>query len=95
MWYVYILRCVDGTLYTGITTDLAQRLQTHNAGTGAKYTRSRLPVEMVYSESLPSHSEALKREYTIKQLTRAQKLHLIETAKAKKDLAFCPSQLYD
>lgn len=82
MWYVYILRCADDTLYTGITNDLQQRLQTHNSGTGAKYTRSRRPVEILYAQRVDSHSEALKREYAIKQMTRQQKLSMIEHAKA-------------
>lgn len=77
MWYVYMLRCSDETLYTGITNDLSARIRAHNAGTGAKYTRGRGPVELVYSEELPTHGEALRREYTIKQLKKEQKLALI------------------
>lgn len=77
-WYVYILRCADGTLYTGSTDDVARRAQVHNSGKGAKYTRGRRPVEVVYSEECESYSAALKREYAIKQLTRSQKLELIE-----------------
>lgn len=77
MWYVYILRCADDTLYTGITNHLRHRLRMHNAGTGAKYTRSRSPVELVYAEAAENHSLALKREYAIKQLSRQQKLQLI------------------
>lgn len=76
-WYVYILRCKDGTLYTGSTDDVARRLAVHNSGKGAKYTRSRTPVEVVYTEECESYSAALKREYAIKQLTRQQKLELI------------------
>lgn len=77
MWYVYMLRCSDRTLYTGITNDLSARIRAHNAGTGAKYTRGRGPVELVYTEELPTHGEALRREYTIKQLKKEQKLALI------------------
>ena len=77
MWYVYMLRCSDRTLYTGITNDLSARIRAHNAGTGAKYTRGRGPVELVYTEELPTHGEALRREYAIKQLKKEQKLALI------------------
>lgn len=77
-WLVYILRCGDDTLYTGITDDLPHRLQMHRAGRGAKYTRGRTPLTLVYQESAASYSEALKREYRIKQLSRAEKLKLIE-----------------
>ena len=76
-WRVYILRCGDGTLYTGATDDFPHRLEQHRAGKGAKYTRGRAPLEPVYREDCASRSEALKREYEIKQLTRAQKLALI------------------
>ncbi len=79
--YVYILRCADGTLYTGWTGDLAHRVKAHNSGHGAKYTRSRTPVTLVYSEEMPDKPAALKREYAIKQLTRAQKEKLIERNK--------------
>ena len=74
---VYIVRCNDDTLYTGWTTDLPRRLATHNAGQGAKYTRSRLPVTLVYAETLPDRGEALKREVAIKRLPRSKKLALI------------------
>ena len=77
-WYVYILRCRDDTLYTGITDDLNRRLEAHNAGKGAKYTRSRGPVTLCYSEKQESYSAALKREYAIKQLSRAEKLALMD-----------------
>lgn len=77
-WYVYILRCADGTLYTGMTDDVARRAEVHNAGKGAKYTRGRTPVEVVHWESCESYSAALKREYAIKKLTRQQKLSLVE-----------------
>ena len=76
-YYVYILRCADGTLYTGYTNDLARRVLVHNAGKGAKYTRSRLPVSLVYSETFPTTREAMRREYAVKRLTRAEKLALI------------------
>lgn len=77
-FYVYLLRCVDGTLYTGYTDDPVRRTKVHNAGKGAKYTRARLPVELVYQEACADKSAALRREYEIKQLTRVQKLKLIE-----------------
>ena len=77
-WTVYILRCADGTLYTGIAPDVEKRLQKHNEGKGAKYTRGRTPVELVYREEHPNRAEASKREYQIKQLSRAEKLDLIE-----------------
>lgn len=80
-FYVYLLRCVDGTLYTGYTgytDDPVRRTKIHNAGKGAKYTRARLPVELVYQEACADKSAALRREYEIKQLTRVQKLKLIE-----------------
>lgn len=76
-WYVYMLRCADQTLYTGVATDVAARLRKHNAGKAAKYTRGRLPVQLVYQEITPGRSRALRREHTIKQLTRAAKLRLI------------------
>ena len=78
-WYVYILRCRDGTRYTGSTDDVQRRLAVHNSGKGAKYTRGRTPVEVIHTEECESYSAALKREYAIKQLTRQQKLELIET----------------
>ena len=77
MNYVYILECAGGSLYTGWTTDLTGRVAAHNAGLGAKYTRSRRPVRLVYWEELASKEEALSREWHIKRLTRAQKLALI------------------
>ena len=72
-WLVYLLRCRDGSLYTGITTDLPRRLAAHAAGRASRYTRSRLPVTLAYAEPQPSHSAALKREAAIKRLRRAQK----------------------
>ena len=77
-WKLYMLRCADGSLYTGITTDVDKRITAHNAGKGAKYTRSRKPVELEYSEACADHSIALKRELEIKALTREQKLKLIQ-----------------
>ena len=77
-WYVYMLRCKDGSLYTGYTNDPERRAAVHNAGKGAKYTRSRLPVELAYREELPDKSAALRREAAIKRLTRQQKLALAE-----------------
>ena len=77
IWWVYILRCRDGTYYTGVTNDLPRRLDAHNAGTGARYTRGRGPVELVYREPAESHSQALRREYAIKQLTRQEKEQLM------------------
>ena len=77
-WNVYILRCCDGSLYTGITTDVVRRLAVHNSGKGAKYTRSRRPVELVYQEVCDDHSHALRREFEIKALSRDEKMKLIE-----------------
>ncbi len=77
MHYVYILECADNTLYAGYTTDLDKRIKVHNKGKGAKYTRARLPVKLVYSEIAENKSDALKREYKIKHLTRKQKEELI------------------
>lgn len=77
-WYLYILRCRDDTLYTGITTDVEKRLEVHQTGRGAKYTRGRGPLTLVYRESCGSHSEALKRELAVKRLTRMQKMELID-----------------
>lgn len=79
-YWVYILRCADGTLYTGCTNDLSRRLAAHNAGKGAKYTRSRRPVELVYREAVPDKSTALRREAAIKGLSRAEKLALIQSS---------------
>lgn len=75
--YVYILRCSDNTLYTGYTNNLQNRIKVHNSGKGAKYTRCRLPVELVYFEKYDTKSDAMKREYYIKQLVRADKIKLI------------------
>jgi len=75
-WIVYILRCSDGTLYTGITNDLDRRLEAHQAGTAAKYTRTRRPVALVYHEASTGRGAALKREAEIKRLRRSEKLAL-------------------
>ena len=77
MYFVYMLRCADGTLYTGIATDVDRRVAEHNSGKGAKYTRSRLPVQLVYTEGFETKSEAMHREAEIKRLTRIEKLALI------------------
>lgn len=77
-WYVYMLRCGDGSLYTGCTGNVSRRLAAHQSGRGAKYTRSRLPVSLVYQEEVPDKPAALRREAAIKRLTRPQKLKLIE-----------------
>lgn len=78
MNYTYILSCSDGTLYTGWTNDLEKRLKAHNEGKGAKYTKTRRPVTLVYHEEFDTKEEAMKREYAIKKLSRAKKLALIE-----------------
>ncbi len=77
-WYLYILRCGDGSLYTGITTDVDRRLEAHRSGHGAKYTRGRGPLTLLYRELCGSHSDALKRELAVKQLSRAEKEALIQ-----------------
>ena len=78
-WYVYVVRCRYGTLYTGIATDVEARVSVHNKGRGARYTRSRLPVTLVHVERKRSRSTALKRELAIKALGRAEKLALIRS----------------
>ena len=78
-YVVYILRCGDGTLYTGCTNDLARRLRAHQSGRGAKYTRSRLPVELVYWEAAEDRAAALRREAAVKRMNRREKLALIAT----------------
>lgn len=77
-WIVYLARCSDGTLYTGVTTNPERRLAEHNSGCGASYTRSRVPVVMVYSEPASDRSGALRREHAIKRLTRAEKEDLVK-----------------
>lgn len=78
MNYTYLLRCADGTLYCGWTKDLEKRLAAHNAGLGAKYTKPRRPVELVYYEEHETKEEAMRREFRIKRMSRTEKLHLIE-----------------
>ena len=77
MYYVYMLRCADGSLYTGITSDLEKRMKTHNSGKASHYTAARLPVQLAYTEEQPDKSSALKREYVLRNLTRAEKEHLL------------------
>lgn len=76
-WTVYILRCADGSLYTGITTDLAHRIKTHETGKGARYTRGRGPFQLVHQEFYKNRAQASKREVAIKSLSRTKKLELI------------------
>ena len=78
MNYTYILKCSDNTLYTGWTNNLEKRIKDHNDGKGAKYTKPRLPVELVYYEEFETKEEAMKREYAIKQLSRSQKMLLMK-----------------
>jgi predicted GIY-YIG superfamily endonuclease len=82
-WFVYLLRCADGTLYTGIAKDVRRRCQQHNAGSASRYTRSRLPVAVIYDEAHANQSSALKREAAIKALSRRQKLSLIRLARTR------------
>ena len=82
--YTYMVRCSDGTLYTGWTNNLEKRMEAHNSGRGAKYTKSRRPVEMVYFEDFTEKSDAMSREARLKQLGRAEKLKLIAMS-AKED----------
>lgn len=77
-WFVYMVRCADGSLYTGVATDIERRLAEHNAGRGAKYTRGRTPVSLVYRERCGDRSRAVRRELIIKRMTRADKLLLID-----------------
>jgi predicted GIY-YIG superfamily endonuclease len=90
-WFVYIVRCADGSLYTGITKDVKRRFQQHNAGTASRYTRSRRPVKLIYQELHPSQSSALKREAAIKAMNREGKLTMIQQrkkpAQGKRDIA--------
>ena len=76
--YVYLVRCADGSLYCGWTTDLQKRVRAHSQGQGARYTRSRLPVELVYFEACPDRHAAMRREWEIKQMRREEKLALLE-----------------
>ena len=80
MFWVYMLECADGTLYTGWTPNLENRLRQHNAGKGSKYVRSRLPALLKYTESFCSKAEAMRREYALKRLSRSEKLALIESS---------------
>lgn len=78
-WFLYLLQCADGSLYTGITNNVPRRCKQHNAGTASRYTRSRLPVELIYQESHSSRSVALKRELAIKAMSRQKKESLIRS----------------
>ena len=85
-YFVYIVKCADDTLYTGITNDISKRISAHNSGTtGAKYTRARRPVVLVYSEACQSKSDALRREVAVKQMTRREKIELINATATKSD----------
>jgi len=81
-WAVYIVECADGTLYTGVATDVVARVAAHNAGRGAKYTRGRLPVRLVYREAVGDRGAALRREHAIKQLSRVAKRRLVVRRRA-------------
>lgn len=85
MDYTYVLECADGTFYTGWTNDLDKRIQAHNSGKGAKYTRVRLPVRLVYYEAFETKAEAMRRECEIKRMTRPQKIKLISGGLSGKD----------
>ncbi len=80
-WHLYLLLCRDGSLYTGITTDVHRRLQEHNKGTASRYTRSRLPVKLIYQEQCPNKSSALRKEFEIKALSRKEKEKYIKLKK--------------
>jgi Predicted endonuclease containing a URI domain len=84
MWYVYIVRCSDGSLYTGITTDIDRRISEHNSGKGARYTQWKSPVVLAYHENSANRSEALKREAEIKSWPRSRKLLLIKRSRVEK-----------
>ena len=86
MPFCYILECADSTFYTGWTTDLGRRVKMHNAGRGAKYTKLRRPVRLVYSEKLPSRSAAQKRELAIKRLRRSKKLELVNATRNRQQV---------
>ena len=94
VWYVYLLECSDGSLYCGVTPFLDSRIAKHNAGKGAKYTRSRLPVKLVYNERCQSKSEALKREIQIKKMKRSEKLKLVRKSCRPTNLVGLQSQMY-
>lgn len=91
-YFVYILRCADDSLYTGITTDLARRIKAHNEGKGAKYTRSHRPVTLAYQARLPDKSAALREEARIKKLTRAEKEKFIKECNFTPQKDELPSQ---
>jgi predicted GIY-YIG superfamily endonuclease len=82
-WFVYILRCVDGTFYTGITKDVGRRCRQHNDGEASRYTRCRLPTRLVYQESQPDQAAALRREAAIKALSRREKARLIRRGRRR------------
>lgn len=84
--YTYMLQCADGTLYTGYTNHLEKRVKTHNEGRGAKYTRNRRPVKLVYFEVYDTKQQAMKREYAMKQLTRRQKMELIRNGQEQPEV---------
>jgi len=87
-WYVYIIKCKDTKLYTGVTKNLKRRIREHNGGYGCKFTRCRAPVKLVYKEKAPDISQALKRESAIKRLGRPQKLKLIKTRRPTRKSRF-------
>ncbi|MCA9802720.1 MAG: GIY-YIG nuclease family protein [Cyanobacteria bacterium HKST-UBA02] len=87
MNFTYIVCCADGSFYTGWTNDLDGRMKAHNLGKGARYTRSRLPVELVYSRSFPTRSQAMSHEYRLKQMSRAEKVRLIEEERDEQNSA--------
>ncbi|WP_027721940.1 GIY-YIG nuclease family protein [Maridesulfovibrio zosterae] len=84
-WYVYLLRCKDNSLYCGVTTDPARRLEEHNSGTGAKYTRARLPVTMETFEKFPDKRSAYRAEYAVKQKRAAQKINFLKELAAQEN----------
>lgn len=85
-YYIYIAKCADGTLYTGFTNDLEKRLKAHNDGRGAKYTKTRLPVVFVHTEAFQTEGEARSREWHVKQLSRKEKLKLIERSNEEQSI---------
>lgn len=89
MNYTYIVECKDGTFYTGWTNDIEKRMEAHNAGRGAKYTKTRRPVTLIYKECFETKEEAMKREYAIKQMTRTQKLKLIKEGNTSQQSGKC------
>ncbi len=89
-WSVYLLRCADDTFYIGITTDIEKRLATHNAGKGAKYTRGRLPAVCIWREDMASESEARKREFALKKLSREEKQQLVDQQNYKSGVVTGP-----